>query len=251
MADGDSDYLLASSEELINRGKNASDGVELPPMDTQEIGSEVGDQNGDNGSPPTNNNGKRPRGTPGGNKVKRTRYLELRTAVKCNHPLDDKCIDAIARALTAMQDAVAAKDHQPRFLQFCLQKDDIWFEAEDVLSLDWIMDAVTRVKNLPSGYELCCTPYVPPSPFTKMVGFIQRCGSRKILFDDFIKNIARLNPSLNTLHWKVFAMQDNRIDGRHQLVLGVDENSLAQLEEMGNYIFYRFGRIALRQADNK
>ena len=177
--------------------------------------------------------------------------LEFRIVVADVNPMNANCIDAVFRGLAAQQDAVPLGEQQPTFTGHGVLDGEIWFEATDSYSLEWLKVAVDQLRNLPMGCAPECKNYIPPPKLIWFTGVIPICGVNRPLHSTVIKHIDSLNPGLVTKYWKIFAINTNRSDGRHQLVLGIDEGSLPKLEKNEYRVFYRFSRVKLRRSDKR
>ena len=165
--------------------------------------------------------------------------------------MNAQCIDAVFRGLSAQQDAVPSGDQKPTFIGHGVLNGSLWFEAVDSYSLDWLKVAVDQLRNLPRGCKPECKEYIPPPKLIRFTGVIPVCGINRPLHSEVIKHINSLNPRLDTKHWKVFAIITGRSDGRHQIVLGIDEDSLPKLEKNDSRLYYRFSRIKPRCSDKR
>lgn len=196
--------------------------------------------------------GKRAATSPQTNKEKKSKYQgNLRLLVCRESKIDQNFLDYLLGELASLQDLIPPNAEQAKFVGFGFSGGDLWIEAVDSFSLEWLQCSLNQLSSATLDFHFTVKCFVPPPALQRFVGVFPRCIKEHLRPDDVLKNIARLNTGLDTRYWRVFSLNRNRSDGRRFLVIGVDENSLRVLEKCNYKIFYRFTQITLKLSENK
>lgn len=256
LTDCEIDSLLASSDEGPSPAKNQKDNRDAiqqkPPSPVKSSDDVVSASMESVSLESLETVRKRPATTPKANEGKKLRKVYTsRVAISANQKIDESCASYILRGLSLLQDNVPLTDPQPKFLGYGLQHDVLWIEPADSCSLEWLKSAMDELNKKSDQLRVEVQEYTPPPPLHRVAGLLPVCGQTRWLYSEVMKNITRLNPNLNTKFWRILAISGNRFSERKHLIIGVDENSLRDLENCNFKLYYRFSQLKLRRLVNK
>lgn len=257
----DTDGLLASSgDEAITIASTSQSTVtsvlpvtNVPPLDnnmknipsTSNARIIVNDGN-------VQRNGKRAATSPKISKEKKTKNEgNLRLLVCRNSAIDQDFMDFLMSELATLQDLIPPNTDQAKFVGFGFSGGDLWIEAADTFSLEWLTCSLNQLSSASFKFKFTVKNFVSPPALQRFVGVFPRYIRERLRPDDVLRNIARLNPGLNTQFWRIFSLNRERSDGRRFIVFGIDDNSSQLLSKSDFKIFYRFTQITLKLSEPK
>lgn len=160
--------------------------------------------------------------------------------------VDGDFFEKLMSELVTQQMEIPADQQQPTFLGSGISQGVAWFTAKDLFSYNWlkaVLVAISVNTVMPSFEILLDSTPVPLRRVIISIPLVPKLGKHPQ--ETILRLITKLNKNLNTKYWKVFRLL-NPVNGKQSVVLGVDEDSVVQIEAQKNKIFYAMSQVFVR-----